>query len=336
MLGCGGRRSLVVVHLVAWTACRSCSYPRSNRNSRKQTYLRAFKAKHALEGILASEVAARDESVAAIKAAWAERGKHRDGNIITDTMGDTERNKYAANEISSAHKLRMGKIAEKVAELRAEIAATRTLADEAKKLWHSPLSRLMTSTLASERRATLGDNLSRAGASEVELNMRLAMDTADADMAAACCARYEGLSKDARKGVSINRDDLAHALVADEWDEARKSMGMTLFALSTAELAIKDILGQKITSGEKIRTGLHRAELEADFGADNINPDKPPVKEEVTTTLKLGDKTKELPEPDVVKFTRLLEEDPAAGRAFGLEKGFLEVVTEEGEPNGTE
>ena len=43
-------------------------------------------------------------------------------------------------EIATAHNLRMGKVAAKVAELRAEIRATRTLADEAKKLWHSPLS----------------------------------------------------------------------------------------------------------------------------------------------------------------------------------------------------
>ena len=304
----------------------------SNLSTLKSTYLRAFQAKSKLDAILAAEVSARDESVAAIKADWADRGKSRDGNIVTDHMGAVTRRKLAKDEITAAHKIRMGKVAEQIATLGLEVIAIRAETEEAQLLWHSPMSRLMVSTLGSERRATRHANLQHAGPYELVGAMRLALDTHDNDLAAACCARYDTIGKDSQKSVTISRDELAHSLMAEEWDTARKSLGMTQFALSTAELAIKDIRGDRITAEDRIKAGLHRAELEADFGAENVNPDAPPKAEQPKP--KLPDNVQHPREDDLARFTRLLGEDPVAAHVFGLEKGYIESVEIENEGTG--
>lgn len=85
-------------------------------------------------------------------------------------------------------------------------------------------------------------------------------------MAAACLGRLDTIGKEGRKLVSFGKDEVAGALIHDEWTQATEFIGLTEYAVESGEPAERVMRGEKISPDSKIRMGQRLLELKARTG----------------------------------------------------------------------
>ncbi len=173
------------------------------------------------------------------------------------------RNNNIAREIKAVRKVRLEATAEERGKLLTVLRETKESLALMRKSWVNPVSVLMNATLASPERATYAANLANAGAHGVEGAMRQALALNDQALAAAAIERYDLLDETTRSLVSFSKDDIAAAMVHDEWSKAAEAIGLSDYAVESGELAEREMRGDKISPDQKIRVGQRLMELEA-------------------------------------------------------------------------
>ncbi len=251
----------------------------------QEIQIKAKKARDRLLNLRTAELSLAQKAEADIRAKWKEHGVFRDEKgIRTDTIGDMARNNNIAREIKAVRKVRLEATAEERGKLLTVLRETKESLALMRKSWVNPVSVLMNSTLASPERATYAANLANAGAHGVEGAMRQALALNDQALAAAAVERYDLLDETTRSLVSFSKDDIAAAMVHDEWSKAAEAIGLSDYAVESGELAEREMRGDKISPDQKIRVGQRLMELEAKIGrkldADGnvVDPDGEPVK----------------------------------------------------------
>ncbi len=196
---------------------------------------------------------------------------------------------------------------------------------------------MLLSKTVGERRNNLVDGLEREGAFGVEVAMSRALADNDKEMAAAAIIAYDRLTAEQRKTVGFSRDDVAEALVWNEWRDMQVATEKTLYAVEMAHVIADQMQGKAVPAGKKTGIALrfHEAGLKigVEFKEDELAP---PAVETPLPDVQFEDQMEKPPkakEDNLQKVLRLMKTDPAAAREFGLEVGLLDDVTGEGNTN---
>jgi hypothetical protein len=196
-------------------------------------------------------------------AEYAELGRIRDGNLITDTLGENQRRTMVEREISkfarNARKVSADERSRLLSELRditGKIAAVR-------ESWSDPVAILMRRTLADPKRGVYAANLANAGPVAVENALRDAVIGGNAALAAAALDRLSAMPASQSKSVRFSKRDVAESLVAEEWTKARAFIAMTDIAEAESDLANSQAEGGRDSATLKMRVGILRKELAA-------------------------------------------------------------------------
>lgn len=215
------------------------------------------------------------------KAEYAELGRVRDGNLITDTMGETRRramlDRAVAKFTRDARKVSADERARLMSEIRditSRLAAVRHTFD--------PVSILMRRTLADSKsasnRATYATVLASAGPVAVESALRDSVIGGNAALASAAIDRLSNMPRQHAKLVRFSKRDVAESLVSEEWTKARAFIAMIDLAEAESEHANGSADGARNTSELLIRVGQLRKELGELVPAPESDPegkDKP-------------------------------------------------------------
>lgn len=206
-----------------------------------------------------------------IEVRYADFGKVRDGNHVTDTVGDSKRRAAIEREVSKftrdARKVSDKERGTLIAELREnseKIAAV-------KSSWTDPVALLSRISLSDPKRATYAANLANAGPVAVENALRDAVLNNDTALAAAALDRLDAMPKESKKLVRFSKKDVAESLVADEWTAARKYIAISEIAVDEAELANNEAEGKSISSQQKIGLGIKKRELANILGVESMD-----------------------------------------------------------------
>jgi hypothetical protein len=228
---------------------------------------KATKTRARLHQLRTAEVESAQTAADTIKAKWKDQGVSIDEKgIRTDNLGDQQRRKFVEVDIKTARTERLAKTAEERAKLIATLGETRETLALVRRNWANPVGILMTKTLASDTRATYTANLAHAGPYELENTIRVALQNKDQALAAACLVRYDAMDRKTRDLVSYGKDDVAEAMVHDEWSMAVEAIGLADYAIESGELAEREMRGDKISPDAKIRVGMRLKELSIKIG----------------------------------------------------------------------
>lgn len=230
--------------------------------------VRASKARDHLHKMRAASVTAVEKHRDKITAEYADLGmvEHESGRGRLDTLGADRRKKMIDGAIKTFRKTLNAETADERAKLLAEQRAARETLDLVRRAWTLPVDALMTSTLGSEKRATYVRNLERAGPTELENAIQLAVTTGNRDLAAACLVRLDSIGADGRKLVSFSKSDVAEVVAGADFLKAAEAFGLADLAIAQSELAEREIQGKPVTSRDKMRIGLLKHELESKIG----------------------------------------------------------------------
>ena len=124
----------------------------------------------------------------------------------------------------------------------------------------------MLGSLGSEKRSNYSRDLAAAGPMELTNAMKLAVQTGNKDLAAACCVRLDSIGKEGRKSVRFSKTDVAGEVAGADFMKAQEAFGLADLAVAQSDLAEREIKGEPISSNQKIKIGLMRAELELKIG----------------------------------------------------------------------
>lgn len=136
----------------------------------------------------------------------------------------------------------------------------------AKEAFPSMIAFLMNSTLDSEKRHINMMNLSAAGQVGLLGAAKAALANNDLALGAAVIASIENLPKKSRDAMTISREDLAEALVHEQFYASVDHIIVAEFVLAEANLAGREGLGRKRTSTDTLGLGRKRIEAEAALG----------------------------------------------------------------------
>lgn len=196
----------------------------------------------------------------------------------------------------------------------------------------NPHSMLLSKTIG-ERRNNLVAGMERDDPFGIEIAMSRAMEDNDLEMAAAACIVHARLTAEQRQLVEHSRDDVAEALVWNEWRDMQVAFEKTLFCVDMGHAMADQMQGKDIPAGRKVGIALRFHEAGANLGLEFKEDElAPPVVAAPLPAVAFEDQMKKPPkakEDDLQKYVRLGKTDPAAARAFALEVGFFEAVTGE-------
>lgn len=183
----------------------------------------------------------------------------------------------------------------------------------------------------------LVDGLERDDPFGIEIAMTRALADRDKEMAAAACIAYDRLTAEQKQLVGYSRDDVAEALVWDEWRDMNVATAKTLFAVEMAHVIADQMQGKAVPAGKKTTISLRFQEaglsLGLEFSEDDLSP---PAVQAPLPAVQFEDQMKKPPAPkedNLQKYVRLSKTDPAAARELALEVGFLDDVTNKGDKN---
>lgn len=210
------------------------------------------------------------------RAEFDSLGKSRDDSgVVTDTLGADRRKKMLADTLKNERRRVLAVGAEQRAKLADELDELRQQAHAVASLYADPVASLKLGTLGSERRGSYSRDLASAGPVEVENALRRAVLTGDKDLAAAALARLDGMAKQQRDAIPINRREVAEALAGEESIEAKAAILRTEIAAESAAQVVAKIEGREVPSTKKVALGIKRRELAALVGEPDGADDDP-------------------------------------------------------------
>ncbi len=194
---------------------------------------------------------------------YAELGRIRDGNLVTDTLGETRRRAMLEREVAKFTRDARKVSADERSRLLSELHDITSKIAAVRDSWSDPVAVLMRRTLADAKRGVYAQNLASAGPVAVEDALRDAVIGRNAALAAAALDRLSAMSKDQAKSVRFSKRDVAESLVAEEWTKARALIAMVDLATEESELAQAQAEGSRDTAKMLMRVGRLRNELSA-------------------------------------------------------------------------
>ncbi len=209
-------------------------------------------------------------SRAEIEARYADFGKVRDGNHVTDTIGDNRRRAAIEREVTkfarTARKTSDADRSKLLAEVRDIAAKIKSVRDA----WANPVTILDRRTLANSKRAVYAQNLAGANVTALTHALRDAVSSGNASLAMAALMAAEKLPKETRKLLPYSAADVAGAIpeVRDEMAKAGQFISLTELAAAESELAQAQAEGARDTSTLLMRVGRLRDEHTALTGGD--------------------------------------------------------------------
>ncbi len=248
--------------------------------------VKAAKARDRLHVMKAASVTAVENHREQITAEYAELGmvENENGHGRLDTLGATRRKKMIDSAVVKFRKELNAETAEERATLLAEQRAAKETLNLVRSAWISPEAILMLESLGSEKRSNYSRDLASAGPTELTNAMKLAVQTGNKDLAAACCVRLDSIGKESRKLVQFSKSDVAGEVAGADFMKAQEAFALADYAIAQSELAEREIQGEPISSNQKIKIGIMRAELESKIGkkldvdGNVVDPDGEPVK----------------------------------------------------------
>ena len=160
----------------------------------------------------------------------------------------------------------LSKSSEEIANLRQAIPEHREKLKLLREAWASPLAVLNRTTLKSQERATVTANLFGAGPYSIDLAAAEAIRTGDGALGMAVCAAMDGLNKEQRSLLRYSRNEVAASLTSKDFSEAYESLEISRYYLDASDLAANEIAGDPVSPNDRIRVGLVKENLAADFG----------------------------------------------------------------------
>jgi len=209
-----------------------------------------------------------EKHTAETEARYRDFGKVRDGNHVTDTVGDNVRRSAISREISAFTRTARKTSAEERTKLVAEVRELSNKLAAVRSSWTDPVALLSRRTLADSKRATYAANLASAGPVAVENTLRDAVITRNAALASAALDRLEAMPKDSRKLVRFSKSEVAESIVREELAKATAFIMVSEIATEESNLANAEADGKKTTPGDKIRIGAMKKELKLLLGGD--------------------------------------------------------------------
>ena len=216
----------------------------------------------------AASVSAVEKHREQITAEYAELGmvENENGHGRLDTLGATRRKKMIDSAVVKFRKELNAATSEERAKLLSEQRESKATLDLVRSAWASPEAILMLESLGSEKRSNCSRDLASAGPTELTNAMKLAVQTGNKDLAAACCVRLDSIGKESRKLVQFSKSDVAGEVAGAGFLKAQEAFGLADLAFAQSELAEQEITGKSASANQKIKIGMMRHELESKIG----------------------------------------------------------------------
>lgn len=217
--------------------------------------------------------AVRDAATTALADETAKIMTHyeTEGYIVSDSGAKEDllkdrRRILIDRAVLAAKKIIYSAIESDVTELMVGVREDERRVAAAKEAFPSMIAHLMNSTLSSEARHVYMLNLSAAGQTGLLGAAKEALANNDKALGAAVIASIDNLPKRSRDAMTISRDDLAEALVHEQFYAAVDKIVVAEFILAEAHLTGREGLGRQRTSTDTVGLGIKRTEVEAALG----------------------------------------------------------------------
>lgn len=186
--------------------------------------------------------------------------------IFTDDVG-VDKRVYARNKAIDVAKKAHSHTTE--SSRNEVITALRSVAQDLRDcqpLHHSTVAILLRQTMADPQRAVYMQILQNAGPVAItNAIMDAVMGEGNKALGAALVTTIEN-SKELQKLVPYSRDDIADALVGNEYWEAQESIGIMKYFIEQSEVAVLELEGKGLSTARKLKAGIMKRELEATLG----------------------------------------------------------------------
>ena len=96
--------------------------------------------------------------------------------------------------------------------------------------------------------------------------MLAAVQTSDADLAAACCVRLDSIGREPRKLIKFSKNDVAEMLCGSEWSKVAEVVAVSSYLIGQGELADTELRGQRVSADDRIGLGIKLRNAEAQIG----------------------------------------------------------------------
>jgi len=174
------------------------------------------------------------------------------------------------------------------------------------------------------------EGLAKDGVVAVEDAMARALGDNNKALAVAACTAYDRLSDEQKALVSYSRDDVAEALVWNDWQAKQVALEKTIYAVSMAETMADQIAGKRVSADRKIgiaqRFHDKGKELGVEFDGNDLNPPASAMPAPEDTVIDNMPTKPDLPEDALAKMNRLYSEGKdGEAVALGIASGFLIV-----------
>lgn len=176
--------------------------------------------------------------------------------VLTDRALMKMKKKVAANVASEIDVL-----LRKVNAAKEDVASVRAA-------WRDPISVLMRVTLDSADREKYMANMANAGPEELLVYAHEAVHENNKAKGAAVLARTDRLPGETKKSLRFTKNDIAEALIYQEFNAAIEAMELSEFSILMAFQESREALGMTLNAGDVTAVGLKRAEVEHEIGRE--------------------------------------------------------------------
>jgi len=267
-----------------------------------------------------------------IRADWDERAWTHDTvngtPVRRPVMDASEVRRNIDRDLKRAQAAVNQETAEELNKLMAVIREAKSQNAAFRKGAKSPYGQLLSETVGDER-MRLAEGLERDGVVAIEDAMARALGDNDRLLAAAACVAYDRLSDEQRQLVSYSRDDVAEALVWNDWQAKQIALEKTLYAVDMAEALADKITGKeagtkKISIAERFHSKAKQ--LGVEFDENDLNPPASAMPAPEVKAIDNMPTKPELPEDALAKMARLYREGKdGEAVALGIASGLLTV-----------
>lgn len=180
----------------------------------------------------------------------------------TDNIGVEARVNARDKAIASAKKSHVRSTEHECTTLMTTMRAVAKDLDRCEPLFHSTTAMLLRETMGSKDRANYMTILQGAGPVAIQnAVLDAVMGDGNKALGAAIVTLLEK-SKTLQKAVSYSREDIADALVSDDYWQAFESLGLMRYFIEQCEVSVLSMEGSGVSTQRKMRAGILKAALE--------------------------------------------------------------------------
>lgn len=194
---------------------------------------------------------------------WAEEERQNGTKLKQDLMGDTARRAELTKRLNRARK----QLADETAAARTDtlkaINEIKAKVDAVRNVWADPVAMLGRETAGDSALRIYRDNLEGSRPATLRARIHEAVLSGNKPMVAACLAILDGMKKEDKEAVDIDRQECAAFVLGDIWPSALHHLAALDLAVLEAERAEAEIESGSVARQKRVEIGLLQMELAA-------------------------------------------------------------------------